>query len=432
MKWVIICIMLVVLFLLVGIPVAFGFGIITGFLFYIEGMKFIVIPQSGFHQVTSFTILAVPFFLYLGDIMLVSDSIKPLINFSKLLVGKTKVALGNVSVVTNIFFGAITGSGVAATTATGAILFPSLREEGYDKNYASALIASSGSLGFLIPPSVPLIVFSSVVDGASIQELFLGGIVPGLLLAFSFMITNRFFSRIETTVIEKNGDSFDDVGNTVLKIIIRAIPALLLPIIILGGIYTGLFSPTEAAAIGCVYAIIIGFLVYRKLTWRKMFETSKTSAVTIAVVLFLLFVLIGFGRILVVMNIPQELASMLTSLVTNKTLLLFMVALLLIILGMLMDAISGTLVVSPLLLPLMTELGISVTHYGIIMCTAFSVGLITPPVCPSIYVMGRIANTEPTAILKYIGPFFLSFIVVLMLVLFIPALSEFLPNLLLK
>jgi len=429
---VIISILLAIVLLIVGMPVPFSFGIPIGILYFLENIKCTLIPYCGFFSVSGFTILAIPFFIYVGNLMTEGGSIKPLINFSQLLLGKCRGALAQVVVVVNIFFGAITGSGVAAVAATGSILFPSLVKEGYDKRYAAALISSAGAIGFLIPPSIPLIIYASVVEGASIAALFAGGIIPGLMLAFGFMFINYFHCR--KTDAEFKTQDIPEKSSEYSKrtILISAIPALLLPVIILGGIYGGVFSPTEAAGVACFYAILIGFFVYRKLSWRKLMRLSETSATSIATILLVLFFLTALSRIFVFLHLPQHLAMAITSTITNKNLILFLVALILVVMGMLMDAISGTIVAGPLLLPLMDSLGISVTHFGVIMCTAFAMGLITPPVAPNLFVAARITGISVTEFIKDLLPFLGIFFVVLLLVLYIPALSEFLPRLFLN
>lgn len=430
MEWLLILIVLLVIFLLVGLPVPFCFGIIVSILFFTEGISGTMMPSVGFFSISGFTVLSIPFFIYLGDLMSAGGVIKPLIDLSQLMVGRLKGSIGYVAIVTNILFGAITGSGVAAVAGSGSLLFPELKRRGYDVKYSAALISSAGAIGFLIPPSVPLIVYASVVPGSSIEALFAAGIIPGLILAFSFMCVNWVAykrGKIKPDSMVAETEPSHSKGTVRL-----ALPALMMPVIVLGGIYLGIFAPTEAAAMGCGYAIIVGFLVYRKLKLKNFIEVTKSSGNSIGVILCVLFFLSVFSKVLTMMQVPQRIAAELTDLIQNKYLLLLLIDIMLIVLGMMMDAISGTIVGAPLLLPLVQEIGVSNTHFAIIMCTAFAMGLITPPVAPNIFVAARVTSLNTTEFIKEVLPFLLVFFVVLLLVTYLPCLSEFVPGLLVE
>lgn len=429
---IVLCFVFAIILMVVGVPVAFSFCLPVVFLYLLEGIDISMIPYTGFFNITSFTTLAIPFFIYLGDIMAAGGCVQPLVNVTKLLVGKMKYALAQVVVVVNVFFGAITGSGVAAVAATGGLLYPVLKAEGYDKNYCAALMASSGAIGFLIPPSIPLVVFASVVNGASVGDLFMGGIIPGLILAALFMIINHFKCRQTPPETIRDSEPVQSKPtpkkDSALSTILIAIPAFMLPVIILGGIYGGFFDSTSAAAIACIYAILVGLFIYKKLKLRTFINATKDSAVSIACIFVVMFILAGLSEIMVMMQVPQMLTITVTSLGLPRPVMLFVIAMLLVLFGMIMDAVSGMLVVAPLLSNLMTALEVSTTQFGIIMCVAFALGLVTPPVAANIYVAGKIADTPITKFLKDLVPFMIAFFIVLMLVTYIPAISCWLPS----
>ncbi len=428
------CFVAAIILMVVGVPVAFSFSLPVVLLYMMEGIDISMIPYTGFSNITSFTTLAIPFFIYLGDLMAAGGCVQPLVDVTKLLVGKMKHALAQVVVVVNIFFGAITGSGVAAVAATGSLLYPILKAEGYDKNYCAALMASSGAIGFLIPPSIPLVVFASVVNGASVGDLFMGGVLPGLMLAALFMVINRFKCRQSTaeaaTPVLLNGKLKTEASSSSkLRVVLASIPAFMLPVIILGGIYGGFLDSTSAAAVACIYAVLVGLFVYRKLKFRTFVQATKDSAVSIACIFVVMFILAGLSEILIMLQVPQSLTNAVLSLGLPRGVMLFVVAVLLVLFGMIMDAVSGMLVVAPLLSNLMLSLNVSTTQFGIIMCVAFALGLITPPVAANIYVAGKIADTPITKFVKDLIPFMVAFFVVLMLVTYIPSLSCWLPSL---
>ena len=423
-----------VVLMVIGVPVAFSFSLPVVFLYMLEGIDISMIPYTGFYNITSFTTLAIPFFIYLGDIMAAGGCVQPLVNVTKLLVGKMKYALAQVVVVVNIFFGAITGSGVAAVAATGGLLYPILKAEGYDKNYCAALMASSGAIGFLIPPSIPLVVFASVVSGSSVGDLFMGGILPGLILAGLFMIINHFKCRqspveAAASAMPRDYRQQEEGGSSKLHTVLVSIPAFMLPVIILGGIYGGFLDSTSAAGIACIYAILVGLFVYRKLKLRTFVQATKDSAVSIACIFVVMFILAGLSEIMIMLQVPQSLTNAVVSLGLPRGVMLFAIAMLLVLFGMIMDAVSGMLVVAPLLNNLMLTLDVSTTQFGIIMCVAFALGLITPPVAANIYVAGKIADTPITKFMKDLVPFMAAFFIVLMLVTYIPAISCWLPSL---
>lgn len=432
MDHIILALLILLVLLLLGIPIPFSFALSSIYVFYTLGHPTGMMTSDGFEVLSGFTIIAVPFFIYAGDLMGGGGIARRLVDFSNVLTKNIKGALGHVTIASSIIFGAVSGSPVATVAVIGGILFPRLMEQGYDRKYVASLISACGVVDLLIPPSIPVIIFASVIPGASIKAIFLAGVIPGFLLALGFMVINHFAaarmpidsSRGFSTLIQSGSQS------TQWQTVVNAIPALLMPVVILGGIYGGLFTPTEAACVACIYGIVVGFWVYKGLNWASFVDITLTSVNTTGVVLSILLFVFVLGRILTIYHMPQNLASFMLSLTSNKFILLFIIAVFLIIMGMFMDAIAGIIVCAPLLEPLATKLGLSTTHFGIIMCLGFGVGLLTPPVAPCLFMGSKVSNLPISEFLRDVLPFLFFSIILFLLVIYIPALSTFLPNLL--
>lgn len=432
MDQIITALVILIVLMLLGVPIPFSFALSSIYTFFVLGQPSGIITSDGFEVVSSFTIVAVPFYIYAGDLMNIGGIAAKLVDFSNAFSKGIKGALGHATIISNLIFGAISGSSVAAVAAVGSILFPKLVEQGYERKYAAALVSASGFLGILIPPSIPMIIFASVVPGSSIKALFLGGVIPGFILAFFFMLINYFAAK-KMLIRPLRGTSTVDQSlpqNTKWRSFFGVMPALFAPVIILGGIYGGVFTPTEAAGVACVYAIVVGFWVYKGLKWNSFLTVTINSVNTIGVILSVLLFVFVLGRILTSYHMPQNLASALLSLSENKFVLLLILDMFLIIMGCFMDAIAGTIVCAPLLLPLATQLGLSTTQYGVIMCVGFGVGLLTPPVAPNLFVGAKVSNLPISDFMIDVLPFLGVSVIVLLLVTYVPAFSTFLPDLL--
>lgn len=414
---------LVLIFL--GIPVAFSFALAGLFYVFVTGdfdpNNLVTVAFGG---LDSFVLMAVPFFVFAGDLMKHGGITSKLIDFSKLFFGKKKSALGGITVLTSTFFGAISGSSAASVAAVGSIMVPEMEKSGYKKTYATALNAASGYIGILIPPSIPLIIYG-LASGASISDLFLAGIIPGILVAISFILLNIFLSKRNIDEKEK----MVKISKSKTKQFISAIPGLLLPIIILGGIYSGKFTPTEAAAVAVIYGFLVGKFVYKSFTWRQVPKIALESAVTSATILIIIGFASFFGRLMTLYQVPQQISDLLISITSNPILLLILINIFLLFLGMFIETSTAIMILTPILLPLTMELGIDPVHFGIIMVMNLAIGLITPPMSLNLFVASQVSNISIGKLVKPIMPFLLVSIVILLLLTFIPSLSMLLPNL---
>jgi tripartite ATP-independent transporter DctM subunit len=349
------------------------------------------------------------------------------------LVGVADVALGRrikgaMGIVANIscaLFGAVSGSTAATASCIGSIMIPRLIEKGYKPSYSASLLAAGSILGILIPPSIPMIIFGWT-SGVSVAALFLGGIIPGLILTVGLSI----FHVLHARRVEEKPSVIPEIKGFKQNIKYSG-PALLMPVLILGTIYGGISTPTEAAALAVIYTFILGFFLYKTLTFKKLFETTVVSANKTSAIMFVLFSIQVLGRIYTSENLPEMLASLILGISDNKFIILLLINVLLLIIGMLMDISSAILIMTPLLLPVVSELGIDLLHFGVVMVTNLGVGYITPPVAGSLFITQPIAKTERADMLPTILLIFFSVCIpVILLVTYVPQVSTFLPRLL--
>lgn len=382
-----------------------------------------IIPQRLFNSTDSFPFMAVPFFVLSGAIMSHGGISQRLIAFCDSLIGHLPGGLGLVSVLACMFFAAISGSGAATTAAIGGIMIPQMVERNYDKNFASAINASGGTIGVIIPPSIPFVTYG-VISGASIGALFVAGVIPGILMGLSMMAVILITSKKRGFKSEKRA-----TGAEIWNSFKEAILAILLPVIILGGIYSGIFSATEAAVVSVVYAFIVSKFIYRSINWKELVEVFKEAAVSSASILLLIASAGVFGWILSNNNIPSMIANAMLSLSSNKIVILLLINLLLFIIGTFLDTVAALIILVPILLPIATTLGVDPVHLGMIMCVNLAIGQITPPFGCCLFVACGVASIKLEDIIKAIWPFILGLIVVVLVITFIPQLSLFLPGL---
>ena len=412
-------------FIFLNIPIAFSLILTTIVLMVMAGeLSSANIASSVYRGIDNFPLMAIPFFMLAGEIMNVGGMSRRIVNFANVLVGHVTGGLGYVSVVASMIFAGVSGSAVADTSAIGSILLPIMKKEGYDVPKSTALIAAAGTIGPIIPPSIPMILFG-VVAGVSIVKLFLGGIVPGLLIGLGLMIVWYFHAK-------KHG--YKAVGQRKTRAEVwtgvkEAGWALMLPIIILGGIVTGIYTPTEAAVVAVVYAFFIGMFIYRELKLSHLPEILVMSGKGTAIVLLVCGAATAAGYMITTAQVPQMLMRTLADLSGGNVLLaMFWINVLLLIVGCVMDLTPALLILAPMLLPVAESYGLDPVYFGVVMCVNLCIGLITPPVGTVLYVGCGLSKISMGQITKPLLPFIGVMVVVLMLITYIPGLITFIPN----
>jgi len=411
-------------FILLNIPIAFSLILTTIVLMVMSGeLSSANIASSIYRGVDNFPLMAIPFFMLAGEIMNVGGMSKRIVNFANALVGHVTGGLGYVAVVASMIFAGVSGSAVADTSAIGSILLPIMKKEGYEVPRSTALISASGCIGPIIPPSIPMIIFG-VIGGVSIVKLFLGGIVPGILIGVGLMIVWRFHAK-------KHGYR---VGARVTKAqFIAALKeaswALMLPVIILGGIVTGIYTPTEAAVVAVAYAFVIGLFVYRELRISEMPEIFFQAAKATAVVLLVCGAATAAGYMITTAQVPELLLKTLDKLAGGNVILaMFWINILLLIVGCVMDLTPALLILGPMLLPVAEGYGLDPVYFGVVMVVNLCIGLITPPVGNVLFVGCGLSKISMGEVVKPLLPFIGVMIAVLLLITYVPGLVTFIPN----
>ena len=425
--------------LFLNVPVAFSLGIasvVVILIYDILPLGFVI--QAFFSSSDSFPLLAVPFFILAGDIMMQGGISSRLIDFTKTMGGTKRGGLGVITVIASMIFASISGSGPATVAAIGGILIPEMIKEGYDEGYACSLGASAGALGPIIPPSICFVMYG-VIAQVSITELFIAGVVPGILMAMALVIFVKITSnKYEYGVIRPKATAKErlkafneiEIKKMTFKAFKDAIWSLAVPVIILGGIYGGIITPTEAAIVACVYGIIIGLFVYKEITIKDLPEILAKSALTSGTALVLVGCATAFGRILALLHISTAIASAILSITDNTILIMLLINVVLFITGMFMETLAAIVILGPLMLSLVTPLGIDPVHFGMIMVVNLVIGQCTPPVGVNLYVAARVGNIKLERMFKWLIPMIGVLLIVLMFVTYIPQLSLLLTNLL--
>ncbi|ADC48299.1 C4-dicarboxylate transport system (permease large protein) [Alkalihalophilus pseudofirmus OF4] len=407
------------LFLFLSVPIGIALGLATLVTILYSGsipVEFLV--QGLVTSVDSFPLMAVPFFILAGEIMGKGGISNRLFLFANSIVGNKTGGFAIATIITCMFFAAISGSGPATVAAIGGIMIPAMVRQGYDKKFATALVAAAGSLGVIIPPSIPMVIYG-VVGSASIGDMFIAGIIPGVLVGLGLMIYAYFHSKKKgyTGTAEKTS-----VKN-ILRSAWEAKWALLIPVIILGGIYGGIFTPTEAAVIAVVYGLIAGLLLYRELKIKDLPRVFADAALTTATVLIIVGSATAFGRLLTIEQIPNQVAEAMLAISENPIVLILLITILLLIVGCFMDTLAAIIILTPILLPIAVNLGYDPIHFGIIMVVNLAIGFITPPLGVNLFVGSGISGLSIETLSKAIIPFFVAMLATLLLIVFIPELS---------
>ena len=402
--------------LLIGVPIAICLGIAAALTMALTGnMQYLAaVPTRMFTQLDNTTLMAVPFFILAGNIMAEGGISDRLIGFFELLLKRLPGRLACISVVASGFFGAISGSNPATVAAIGGITAPRMIQKGYPPEKAAAIAASSGTLGVVIPPSIPMVTYA-VTASVSIISMFEAGWVPGIMLIVGLCIANA--------IMCKKYDSVDTTKYPAKTYLIRfkdAFLALLMPVIILGGIYGGIFTPTESAAVACIYALIVSCFVFRELNLKQLYKIFKDSCISSAVVLFVVGMSAPFAWFMTSENIPTMISTAVMSTFHNKFVILLAMNLLLLFLGCFLETQSIILLVTPILLPMATALGVSPVALGLIIIVNTSIGMITPPMAVNLFVATGICKTTVGAVSKKIIPYLLLEFGILLLYTYIP------------
>ncbi|EYD69679.1 TRAP dicarboxylate transporter, DctM subunit [Fusobacterium necrophorum subsp. funduliforme B35] len=415
-----------IIFLAIGVPISIsiGFSSSMAMLFILPfGGAMITSAQRIFIGVNSFSLLAIPFFILAGNIMNNGGIAIRLINCAKLLGGKFYGPLAQANVVANMFFGAISGSGVAAAAAVGGTIAPIEEKEGYDKKFCAAVNISSAPTGMLIPPSNTLIVYSTVAGSVSVSALFIAGYIPGILWGLGIMLVVAIIARkLKYKTEAKLSTKF------IIKTIVDAIPSLLLVIIVIGGILKGIFTATEGSAVAVVYSLVLSFF-YKELKLKDLPKIFISSAQMTAIVIFMIGVSSIMSWVMAFGNIPQKIAELLFGLTKNYVVILIIMNVLLLIIGTFMDPTPAVLIFTPIFLPIVESFGMSPIHFGIMLVFNLCIGTITPPVGPILFTGCKIGKVSIEEVFKFLIPFYLVTIGILFLVTFIPKVSLLLPQL---
>ena len=414
--------------LALGTPIAYSIGLATLVTMVLSIQTLPALTTEAQRIATgldSFALLAIPFFILAGQIMNRGGMARRLIDFAKSILGMLPGGLAHVNIMASMLFGAISGSAVAAASAVGGVMAPQMEKEGYDRDYAAAVNITSATTGLLIPPSNILIVYSLASGGVSIAALFLAGYLPGILVGLTLMV-------VAAVMAYRRGYRATGRSSlmTTLRRFVDALPSLTLLVVIMGGIIAGIFTATEAAAVAVLYALILAFL-YREISPRDLPQIFVDASCTTAVVLLLVATSVGMSWIMAYVNIPQTVTTALVSLTDNGILILLIINVILLCVGVFMDITPAVLIFTPIFLPIATRLGIDPLHFGIIMVLNLCIGLCTPPVGSVLFVGIGVAQTTMARVVRPLMPLFIAMIVSLLVVTFVPALSEWLPGVLL-
>ena len=421
-----ILLVVLVLTLLINVPIAvcLGFGSLAA-LHFGSSVNLSLVAQRMFTACDSTTLLAVPLFIFAGKILSEGGISKRLVDFAQAAVGWIPGSLGMVSVLACMFFAALSGSGPATVAAIGGIMLPAMIDEGYPVGFATALICSAGCIGVIIPPSIPFVNYATIA-GVSIGDQFMSGMIPGIMMGLSLMILCYITGKLKG--FGQNTTPFN------LKFFLNSFKdsflALLMPVIILGGIYGGIFTPTEAAAVACVYGLFVGYFIYRGFKLKELIEFSFDSAKTTGMIFFIIATASIFSWILATEQVPVMISNAVLGLTQNKVLILLIINVLLLINGCFMEMTASTFIYTPILLPIVLSLGMDPIHFGVVMVMNMAIGFITPPLGIHLFVgVGLDKRVKFNELVRAVMPQFVALVVVLMLITYIPEISMGLVNL---
>ncbi|SES19150.1 TRAP transporter large permease [Psychrobacillus sp. OK032] len=411
---------------LCSVPIAISLGFSSVIALKINDFSLSVLAQNIFESLDSFTLMAIPFFILAGNLMQTGGIAKRLIALANALVGWFRGGLGSVAVLTSMFFATLSGSSSATTAAIGTTLIPEMAKKKYPKPFATSLAAASGELGAIIPPSVPMIVYGLVAN-VSVGSLFIAGILPGIFIGLSLMVSVIIIAKVkgydEVEVI-----SVGEWAKNLWVAFRQSLFAMLMPVIILGGIYSGLFTPTEAAVVAVFYSLIIGLFIYKELKWSDLKSILIKSAISTSIILIIVAFASVFSYILTIEQVPHKLSDLVVSLSDSALVFLLLTNIFLLITGMFVETLAAIIVLAPILAPVAVIYGIDPIHFGLIMIVNLAIGMVTPPLGVNLFVACEIANLRIDQLIRPLLIFLAVLIVDLLIISYFAPLSTWLPS----
>ena len=405
--------------IMLSVPIGVALGVATSLTICLTcNIGPVMVAQKAFTGLDSFTLIAIPFFMLAGNLMALGGIARRIVNLADAAVGKFTGGLGMATVIGCMFFAAISGSGPATVTAMGSIMLPEMEKRGYDRAFSTGLTATAGTIGVIIPPSIPFVIYG-VASGTSVGDMFKAGFIPGILIGIGLMIVcwviskKRGYKGIERT---KNDESF-------LKVFLDSLPALMAPVIILGGIYGGIFTPTEAAVVATVYSLFVGKFVYHELTWKIVYESYRSTADMNGFTGLALGFSMSFAAYLTMEQIPAKVANVVLSAVSSKIAIIALIIVILLVVGCFVDNISSCLILTPVFLPMVKAVGMDPVHFGIMMTVALAIGFVTPPYGVNLFVASAVAKLKIEEVSKAAIPFLAAMFVCLLLIAYIEPIS---------
>lgn len=418
---------LLLLLFLIGMPVAFSMGFTSFVLMLMDGkIQFANMAQRLMGGINSFIILAVPLFLLAGKLLNTGGITDRIFNFCKVCVGFLPGGMGHVNVASSVIFSGMSGTAVSDAAGLGQIEIKAMRDAGYEKGFASSITAASSTIGPIIPPSLPMVIYG-VAAGTSVGALFLAGIIPGLLMAGAMMLMVSYYAKKRDYPREKR-----PTWNLFFTALRQAFLPLLTPVIIIGGIYKGVFTPTEAAVVAVLYAFILAAFVYRELTWSSLIEVLRETARDSAIIGIIISMATLYGNVIMRQRIPIEILDLFTSLAHSPLTMLLVLNLFLLIVGAFMETIAAITILMPIMLPIISNFGIDPIHFGVVMVLNLMIGLLTPPFGIVLFVISKIGKVSILQLIKDLVPFYIVLIVVLLIITVFPQLVLWLPDLMMN
>ncbi len=412
-----------VILIFLRMPIAFGLFISSSLALAYQGIPLSVVLQRGVTAVDSFILLAIPFFMIAGNLMSGGGISRRLIGFANASVGFVRGGLAHVNILTSMLFAGITGAAVADTSAVGSVLIPAMKEEGYDADFSAAVTASSSVIGVIIPPSIPFVIYG-VITGVSIGKMFLGGLIPGVMIGLVQMGVSDLLCRKRNTGLAKKFSL-----STFLLKLKEGFLALFMPVIILGGIILGVVTPTEAAVLAIVYALIVSLLIYRELKLRDLPRILMESGISTAIVMFMIAGAFLYGWIITNDQVPQKVVALISQFTSDPTIVLVLMVVVFLITGMFLDLGAGMILLLPVLYPVTQVLGIDPILFGIVTVISLAVGLVTPPVGACLFIASEIAGISIVNTSRSSIPYLVGILLVLVLIVAFPQIALFIPGL---
>jgi tripartite ATP-independent transporter DctM subunit len=410
--------------LILGFPVAVALAGSSAIYILLQGtVPDVVIVHRIINGVDSFPLLAIPFFVLAGNLMNTAGITNRIFDFAMALVGWLRGGLGHVNVTASVIFADMSGTAVADAGGLGTIEIKAMRDRGYSADFAMGITAASSTIGPIIPPSLPLVIYG-VMANASIGQLFVAGVIPGLMMAFALMVYVAWQAYIKDIPADQAFKL-----SVLASSFINALPALMTPGLIIGGMIFGWFTPTEAAIAACVWALVLGFFVYRSMSWKRFLRVSMDTVETTAIILLIVGAASIFAWVLTQARITEYLAGGLLAISDNPIVILLLINIILLVVGCFLETIAAITILVPVMLPITTQLGIDPVHFGIVMVLNLMIGLLTPPVGMVIYILSRVANMPLTQAIKAVLPFLAPLLAVLALITFVPEVTLYLPSL---